>query len=500
MDTKLFLIARVSDKMQVQALPAQKRNLVKYAESLDMPYTYAEFNESAYKAGPRAKFLALIHKIERQSQTTLCIVAFDKVDRFSRDATQDEVKIMTGLVRAGKIEMHFPSDNIFISQSSPAGDLFRLNIDLVLGKYNSDTTRDNVNRRFAQMLDNGEWVSAPPIGYIRKNYGTIKRPKKTIEIDPERGHHIVKIFELRSTGMTYLQIAKVMNEAGLRTTAGNKVKKQTIENICNRHWYYGRMNHKGTLMKHGYPPLVSYRLFMKCQQIREQRYRNRTAYGEAQYMLRGLILCGKCGCSMCPYMAKNRVYLRCSGAKGKCGNKNVSQALILPEIRNLLASIAIPEDSLPLIIEELRKRHDNQSLYQEKNLAAARKELGVTTDRLKRLTYKMLDDQLPTDLYEQMLNDLTNRQQELHEQIETLTSSNNDFLITESYLLSLSHRLVELFDSSNEELRHKLLKTILSNLVLTDKVLTYEVNDPYKTFIDMKKSLQTGSKSSKWCG
>jgi len=498
MDTiKLILIARVSDKNQRKALPAQKLRLENYAATLGLPFEYHEFDESAHDTDPRHKFLKLVAHI--QGQKGRCIVVHDKIDRFTRDSSQEEVKAMSDLVRRGQIEMHFPSDNLYINKDSPASDLFRLGIGMVLAKYYSDSIRDNVRRRFEQMLNDKTWIGAAPLGYLNVNHGTKDKPIKDIEVDPIRRQHIVKIFELRSVGVSYAEIAKVMNKAGLRSKRGAKMTKSAIEKICRRDFYYGKMSYMGELFDHKYEPLITYKLFRQCQAVRAIRHDTHTTYNSIKFAFKDMIKCGKCGCTVSCFYAKGIPYMKCSGAKGKCGNLNTAASLVLPEITRVLGDIAIPPEVIPLVINELKKKHDHQVEYFATNLATARAEYDRATERLKALTYQRLDGKIPAELYDDMLKDLTNRQQELNEQIESLTDSNTSFLVTASYLLSLAQRATELFMAADEALKQKLLKFLLSNLVLEDKKLSYEVNDPYKTFIEIKKKSLGGSQTQNWC-
>ena len=64
METKLILIARVSDIEQRKALPAQKLRLERYAEQKQLPSEYHEFDESAHK-DVRQKFSKLVDRQER---------------------------------------------------------------------------------------------------------------------------------------------------------------------------------------------------------------------------------------------------------------------------------------------------------------------------------------------------------------------------------------------------------------------------------------------------
>jgi len=207
-----YLIARVSDENQKKALPAQKKRLLEYADKLhwlkNKDYQYVEFDESAFHDS-RKKFRELVIeplKLEKE----LSIICFDKIDRYSRDSSSEEKAELTKLWKQGRIEMHFPSDNLYIHRDSPAADLFRLDIGIALAGYYSSAIRDNVKRRFDQMVSDGYWVGKAPIGYVNYIKGKDERGNaiKSIMLDSERCHHIVEGFKLRSTGLSYGAIAK----------------------------------------------------------------------------------------------------------------------------------------------------------------------------------------------------------------------------------------------------------------------------------------------------
>lgn len=175
-----FLIARVSDEDQRQALPAQELRLKQYAKTKEWTtFNYCEFDESAYK-GQRKLFSEEVEKIKKTPG--LCIVVFDKIDRFTRDSSQSVVQAMAKMVDSGHIEMHFPSDNLFIKQDSPATDKFRLGIGMLLGKYYSDSSRDNVKRRFAQMLNDEIWPHKAPFGYKNVQYENPRNRKRPVKV------------------------------------------------------------------------------------------------------------------------------------------------------------------------------------------------------------------------------------------------------------------------------------------------------------------------------
>jgi len=373
MENKILLIARVSDIEQRKALPAQRQRLEIYAKQLGDPYEYFEFDESAYKEA-RQKFSQLVEKIRTLDH--FAIIVFDKIDRFTRDASQSEVRIMGSLVEKGKIEMHFPSDNLAITKDSPATDLFRLGIGMLLAKYYSDASRDNVKRRFEQMLSDGIWVHRAPTGY--KNVitgGTAQRPLKDIEVDQAKAHFVVKAFEMRAQGISYGMIAKELGRMGFSSNAAGSTlpTKAFLERMLNNKFYYGVMTHSGRDYSHKYEPLIERSLFNQCQSVRDKRKHDKTKYDSIDYTFKKIVHCGVCGRAVSPFKSRNTVYLRCASA-GKCGDPNTAESLVIDPVAADMSFVGIPEDWLEQTISELRKRHDDQQQYYGKNIEQTRAE------------------------------------------------------------------------------------------------------------------------------
>lgn len=139
---KAFLLARVSTDDQKDALPAQVFRLTEYAKRRGYDFEIFELRESAYK-GNRDNFKTVVDSIRQCAEQS--VVVFDKIDRYTRDSSSEEVRTLQNLYRAGTIELHFPSDNLFIHKDSPATDLLRLGMGIVVAQYYSDAISDNEN-------------------------------------------------------------------------------------------------------------------------------------------------------------------------------------------------------------------------------------------------------------------------------------------------------------------------------------------------------------------
>lgn len=192
---KAFLIARVSDPSQIEALPAQVLRLNNYAERLGLDGELFSFDETAYKED-RRKFQEIVKRIVKYKGKRIAV--FDKIDRFTRDASSEIVRIMKEEVKKGDLELHFPSDGLVFHKNSPACDKTRLGMGMVFGEYCAAATSDNVKRKRAQIIHDGGLPQKAPLGYDNVTIDG----KKTVIVDKMREPFVRKAFELRLSGMS----------------------------------------------------------------------------------------------------------------------------------------------------------------------------------------------------------------------------------------------------------------------------------------------------------
>ncbi len=501
---KLILIARVSDVEQRKALPAQKLKLKNYAAGIDSKAEYYEFDESAHK-DTRKKFAKLVEHIKSLREPVA--IVFCKIDRYTRSESQEEVRTLNQLVRQGKIELRFPDDNLTITKDSPAADLFRLGIGVALAKYYSDSISDNVNRRFLQMLHDKTWVGYAPIGYVNIHKGSITKPIKDIELDPQRAPFISKIYENRSIGMSYSAIVKLVNSEGMTSKQRKLMTKANVERILHNPFYYGFMQYNGKLYKHKYPTLVTKSLYEKCQHIREKRHNHRTVYKTIPFIFSDILRCSDCGCSIGSYVSKNNVYLKCTRAKKhvECNNVNVAERLVLPQLEEVFNSICLSDDDLEQLIKALSEKFGNQQQYLDKTIAETREEYDSVKSQLKALTYERIEAVkkgrgISAEMFDSITEELTDKQQTLNAKLSSLTNANFGFLTTISYLLDLAQNANQLFKDADVSTKNKLLRLVLpANSILYDKKLVCNVFYPYKAVQELNDNGITDTENTNWC-
>ena len=472
---KTTLIARVSDIEQRQALPAQKLRLQNYAHWLGATeFDYFEFDESAYKDS-RQKFGKVIEQIEAEQANQ--IVVFDKIDRFTRDASQKEVRIMSSLVQKGRVELHFPSDNLTITKDSPATDLFRLGIGMLLAKYYSDASRDNVKRRLEQMRNDGICPQRVPLGYKHVSYlaSPSSKPIKDIVVVPRLARQIVKVFELRSQGLSYQVIADEMSERGLRTPVANKpVSSSVIERMLAHKFYIGIMTCNGKEYPHKYPKIVSKELFGRCQLIKwERRPSEAKAKNNSRiYALKGIVGCGECGRSVSSYKARNSIYLKC--ANFKCKTFNTAEALVLPDIQKALKQLRMPARTAQAIRSSLKRQEAEQAAQ----ISQIRQKITAVNNQLDLLYDDRLVGRITTEQHDRRATKLEDERQSLKKQSDFLTSTPDAIKKTVSQMIDLCQNAHKLFQNASNSIKNSVLEILLSNIELKNKRLTFSLNFP----------------------
>lgn len=406
-----YLIARVSDPEQRRALPAQKQKLLDYADLKgwlkDIDFILEEFDETAFKEN-RKKFQNKVIAPLMESKT-LAIVVFDKIDRFTRDSSSDEKSILTRLFRQGKIELHFPSDNLFIHKNSPAADLFRLDIGIALAGYYSSAIRDNVKRRFDQKLRDGEWPGKAPIGYMNVDIGKDTKGDaiKDIIIDTERSPLIRKGFELRAKGLPYSVVASQMKEAGLRsnTKLHKPLSRDQWEEILINPFYIGTMRYNSIEYPHRYSPIVDKWLWDKCQEIKVQRSTSRTNHNSKEFIFKGL-KCAHCNYSITTDRKKDKYnMMKCTEYGGKHGARWINEEKLLNQVKDILDSIKIPKSVLPRIVKDLGRDYESEQKHYKHNLERLRKEFDDIDEEIKSLFKDRRKFKLRPQLFEELVND-----------------------------------------------------------------------------------------------
>jgi site-specific DNA recombinase len=486
---KAFLVARVSDPSQREALPAQEIRLEEYAKQLKLNAELFSFDETAFKED-RVKFVEIVDKASKYPDSF--IMVFDKIDRLTRDVSSDVVRTLKNLVKEGRAELHFPSDGLVFHKNSPAHDKTRLDMGMVFGGYYSAAISDNVKRKIELKLSRGEYPGKSCIGYTNIKFMVDGEERKNIIPDPERKDYIIKAFELRLEAKSYRSIAKILRNEGLRSNTAKHgiVGQSQIETMLRNPFYYGRMNFGGSQYDHKYEPIISKQMFDMVQRVNEVRTNDRGKTDtKKHFTFNGLLKCANCGCSISSYEQKGHVYMRCTKAKNiPCNQPHVSEAEIMPQINQLLDSLRISESIVNQVVDVLKVEHDNIQTFYKNAITQTRAEYNRLQKKLDTLYEDRLDGRITVADYDKYVNKYKAEMDELDRKLVEFTNNDKSFVVTAEYLLRLASRAKELFESSQPEQKNKILRMLLANLTLNQKRLQLYLLKPFKDLLLDTKS------------
>lgn len=489
---KAIILARVSTEEQKEAgnsLPAQLARLQSYCLNrnleIDQEFT---FDESAWKT-EREEFKKIVGILQFSKETM--VLCCDKIDRLIRNFTKD-LAVLEELRKNGKIELHFPSDNIVLHRDSPAADLFRFTIGVSLAKYYSDSISDNVKRAYENKIKKGEWIGRAPVGYLNI---TDENDNKDIIVDPIRSFLIVKIFELYASGVSMRKIKQEMDKLGLTSHVpnGKLLNISAIELILKNPFYYGVMRIKGKLYPHKYQPIISRELFDRVQQRRVGYFKKPFKYASKPFLFRGMIQCADpdCGCTITAEIKKGNIYYSCTNFRKKHEKRiYIREEDLMAPISEKLKNFVLPDSKIDKIVNGLRKANEAESYFNEQSINALKEEYDRIEARISKMCDKLFDGRITEEMYDKKLKEYKERQDDIIDEMKKHTKADKDYYITVNQVLSLAQRASEIFLSSKKfiteeeksseiEQKRQLLNFAFQNFRLQGKNLLFDTKTPF---------------------
>lgn len=475
---KAIIVARVSTEEQKEAnnsLPAQIARLKKYTQNKDFHILKEfSFDESAYKSQRNDFDSILDFVLEQKEKIAVC---FDKVDRLSRNIFDKRVSMLYEKALKDEVELHFVSDGQIINSQLSAVEKFNFSISLGLAKYYSDAISDNVKRAQEQMLRMGTYPSRPSFGYKRV---PVAKDKTEIVVDEFASRIVQKAYEWYATGSFSMDTLrkKLKEEYGVNWSHG------WTDKILKDHFYYGVMTWNKKQYPHKYPPIISKTLFDQVQQVKASFNKKRFKYAGKPYFYRGLLRCGTCGLSITPEMHKGHVYYHCTQYNGKHKAEWLREEDITEQIGNVFKRLQMPDWVLEQIVDNLNKVHQDKMDFHNKQYEDLTKEHKTVTQMIDNLYLDKLKGRITDNDYDRFYQSFREQIAGIDTKLAMLQEAEDNYYITAKYLLELTNRASELFESSEVEERRQLIKLVLQNLRVDGKLVRFDGLKPFDTILN----------------
>ena len=375
------------------------------------------------------------------------------------------------------IDYIFPSFNIrFIALSDNVDTLDRNStaMDLMpimnlFNEWHAANTSKKVRSVLAQNAKEGKYIASfAAYGYLKGD-----DEKHTPVIDEPAARVVRRIFELRATGITPTQIAKILNAEGVPIPSDYRAQRLgkpnpykntfhywshvAVRNILGNPIYIGHLaqqkfttvsfkNHKSVrrgkdewvIAENTHEPIISQELWDKCQEVDRCASHGKIMKKGIVLPLNSMMFCPDCGAKMkLNGHAKKRDgsvnYFYVCGTYSRCGASTCTTHYISQKQIEKIVLVDILAKARYVIENEDEARQEflrRKETEGTKHLDDARQQLAKCQSRLadlKVMTQKVYQDKLlgkvPEDLCLETLGQFRAEEAELTEKVKSLTAT-----------------------------------------------------------------------------
>ena len=270
---------------QEQSIEGQVRDAESYAER--MGYTIVNTYADRAISGTTDQRPAFQQMIQDSAKGQFEIVLVWKLDRFARNRYDSAV--YKNRLRKNGVRVESVMEPI--SGGRPE-DIIMEGLLESMAEYYSANLSENVKRGQRESILKGNWTGGQvPYGYRVED--------KKLIIREDAADIVREIYQRYADGEQQTEICKDLNERGLRTYAGCKFSKASLETMLKNRKYIGHFQYGENSFDDESIRIVSDQLFEKAQ---ARLIQNKKAPGAAnatvEYLLRGKVFCGHCGTHM----------------------------------------------------------------------------------------------------------------------------------------------------------------------------------------------------------
>ncbi|GAA4717173.1 recombinase family protein [Brevibacillus fulvus] len=421
MGTRTAIYIRVSTEEQARegfSIAAQQERLTAFirSQSWEVADLYIDEGYSA-KNLERPEMQRLLRDIRKQ---LVDIVVVYRLDRLTRSVL-DLYRLLQEFDRYG---VNFRSCTEVYDTTTAIGRLF-ITLVAALAQWERENLAERVKMGMEQMAQEKKRPGGPsPYGYEIQNGMLVPQPFEA---------EIVKlIFAKFLSGASLQQIARQLNQLGLRGKTGAAWSPTTLSHLLQNHVYYGalRWNYsesgqklnapeKWILHEDAYQPLIDKETFLSAQMLLTNRKRKHPRQLASPFLFSSLLYCALCQAPMIGKTGNSKK------KSGKCytyryylcpnRRKGVCQA---PMIREDLLEAAIFRRLSPYLTQWPT---DQACTLSSNHTASPTPLLHLHQQRLERkrlrLSQAFEEMLLTAEQYRHKLTELQTAEQELFQQI-----------------------------------------------------------------------------------
>lgn len=476
MENAICYIRVSSEKQQDEGYSpeAQRRYAEEYAKRKNLNLVKIwEASETAKKEG-RKKFNELLKYAKEK--TNVRHIIFEKTDRMTRNFP-DLIAIYELMENYDK-KIHFSKTNTIMDKTSKSSEKLHLEIEVVLAKNYIDNLSEETKKGMLEKARQGEWPFAGPFPYLRN------KTTKTLIVNRELSDYAIRAYKSFSTGLYSThelakELSKELAQAGIKKRFYKSQIHSLLRNPLCAGFYYIK-NDKGELERINgkHEPIIPEELFNRVQDVLDGRHHG--AEKKRSFAFMGLMTCAKCRSSITAEIKKGKyVYYHCADNQCKKDGRYIPESEIETHMLGVLDNIHIDDKRLAWLTKKLLEDHKTEKRHSERVLIS----LESRYKQLKDLIHSSYEDKIRGNITEQFWREihqkLTAEQQEVESSLAIQRQDTSNYMITGVKLIELAHNAYSLYKKQTSQEKNRLLKFILSNCELNDKIMRPEYKKPF---------------------
>lgn len=471
---KAVLYARVSTSEQERegfSIPAQLKLLREYALSHGIQIVGEHIDVETAKRAGRTEFDAMVAYLRRHNSVNAILV--EKTDRLYRN-----LKDWVTLDELG-IDIHLAKEGVVLSDQSRSSEKFMHGIKVLMAKNYIDNLSEEAKKGMSEKASQGYWPTHAPLGYrnVRNEAG-----RKVIDIDPEFGPLVRRVFELAATGdYSQKELAAKGAAMGLRyRRSGRPIGASSLQYILRNRLYSGSYEWGGKIYKGHHEPLVTRELWESVQDAIDGRAAANLRADPRDFVYTGLMTCSHCGGAIVGEIKKQKyIYYHCSKYKGKCPEPYVRQEVLDLRFEALLGRLKLDDEVFGLLRDALKESHADERFEREESKVRLLTEADELQRRLDTIYIDKIDGHITAEFHDRIVLPWRERRANVIRELEHLNVADEAYVDDSISLLELVTNAHKGFGAAPAKNKRRALKLLLSNCSWGDGELHPKLNQPF---------------------
>jgi len=337
-------------------------------------------------------------------------------------------------------------------------------------------------------------------GYARYGYKNVQeqtsssKSKRWIEPNENEAPWVTRCHQLFSTGnYTLPQLAKKLESEGMKARFGKTINVSLVEGILKNNIYIGSYVWKDKTYTEGtYVHLVDKNTFFRNQSILAGRSAGTSRKRSHAFLLRSIgSLCGECGSRWTAAYPKRKQfgdkYGRYYCSKKQKNNRVECSQIAIPiktlekQFEDLFKKIQLPYSVAEKIRNRVKAILEQDSQTQEKIRTSLLTRIENNRLRQRRLLEKYVDNKVPEELYEEMMetskkNEITLKQE--LDKVEINLKETQRIIEIALSLITSCHKAYK--KAPNDELRALLARAFFKKVEIKEGgIYKAELHEPF---------------------